>query len=134
MFELKSNMQSKVGTEREFGVVFALVFLLVGLYPLINGEDIRLWAVLIATIFVTLAYLAPKLLYIPNKLWFKLGIMLGSIIAPIVMMIVYFITVVPIGMIMRLMGKDLLRLKLDNNAKSYWIQRKHPIGSMRDQF
>jgi hypothetical protein len=71
---------------------------------------------------------------LPNKLWFKFGIFLGSIIAPIVILIVYFITVIPTGLIMRLLGKDLLRQKLDKNTKSYWIERREPIGSMKNQF
>ena len=81
-----------------------------------------------------LAYLAPKVLSVPNKLWFKLGIGVGSIFAPVVMAVIYFSTVVPIGLIMKLIGKDLLRQKLDKNAKSYWIERNEPMGSMKDQF
>jgi len=73
-------------------------------------------------------------LELPNKLWFKFGMLLGSIIAPVVMALVYFITVVPTGLIMRLLGKDLLKQKLDKNAKSYWIKRSEPIGSMKNQF
>ena len=78
--------------------------------------------------------MAPNVLALPNKLWFKLGLALGAIVAPVVMALVYFTTVVPIGLIMRLMGKDMLRQKLDKNAKSYWIVRDLPMGSMRDQF
>ena len=84
--------------------------------------------------FLLLAYLAPKVLIFPNKLWFKFGLLLGSIIAPIVMAIIYFITVVPTGIVMRLLGKDLLNQKLDINAKSYWIERTDSIGSMKNQF
>ena len=78
--------------------------------------------------------MAPKILSVPNKLWFKLGLALGGVVAPVLMALVYFTTVVPIGLIMRLMGKDLLRQKLNKNAKSYWIERNAPMGSMRDQF
>jgi hypothetical protein len=81
-----------------------------------------------------LTFIAPKALSAPNKLWFKLGMALGAFVAPVVMTFVYFTTVVPIGLLMRLMGKDLLRQKLDKNAKSYWIERSQSIGSMRDQF
>ena len=84
--------------------------------------------------FFLLACVAPKLLAIPNKLWFKLGLALGAVVAPVVMALVYFTTVVPIGLIMRLMGKDMLRQKLNKNAKSYWIVRDQPMGSMKDQF
>jgi hypothetical protein len=108
--------------------------LLVGLYPLVNNKDILLWPLITAHIFFLLAYVAPKVLAIPNRLWFKLGLALGAVIAPVVMALIYFITVVPIGLIMRLMGKDMLRQKIDKNAKSYWILREQPTGSMRDQF
>ena len=78
--------------------------------------------------------MAPKILSVPNKLWFKLGLALGAVVAPVVMALVYFTTVVPIGLIMRLMGYDMLRQKLDKNAKSYWIVRDLTMGSMREQF
>ena len=81
-----------------------------------------------------LAFVAPQILVLPNKLWFKFGILLGSIIAPVIMALVYFITVLPTGLIMPFLGKDLLKLKLDKNAKSYWIERKEPMGSMKNQF
>ena len=132
--EHKQNIQVERGSEKSFGLVFAVVFLLVGLYPLVNNKEILLWSLITALIFFLLAYLAPKVLALPNKLWFKLGLALGAVVAPVVMALVYFTTVVPIGLIMRLMGKDMLRQKLDKNAKSYWIVRDLPMGSMRDQF
>ena len=134
MFEHMSHIEVKSGSEKNFGIVFATVFLLVGLYPLISDKGVRLWPLVIAFIFFVLAYVAPRILSIPNKLWFKLGIALGAVVAPVVMALVYFTTLVPIGLIARLMGKDLLRQKLDKNAKSYWIERNLPIGSMKDQF
>ena len=85
-------------------------------------------------IFLFLAFIAPNTLSLPNKLWFKFGMLLGSIIAPIVMALVYFLTVLPTGLIMRLFGKDLLNRKLDKNAKSYWIERTEQMGSMKNQF
>ena len=87
-----------------------------------------------SVIFLLLAYIAPKTLSILNKLWFKFGMLLGSIIAPIVMMLVYFVAVLPTGLIARFLSKDLLRQKLDKNAKSYWIERTKPMGSMKNQF
>ena len=121
-------------TPRSFGVVFSIVFLIVALYPLTNSEDIRLWAIMVSAVFLLLAFVAPQVLELPNKLWFKFGILLGSIIAPVVMALVYFSTVLPTGLIMRLLGKDILKQKLDKNAKSYWIERSEPIGSMKNQF
>ena len=134
MSEIASHVSTKQSSEKSFGVVFSLVFLIISLYPLITSEGIRIWALVVSIIFFLLAFLAPKILVLPNKLWFKFGLLLGSIVAPIVMAFVYFVTVLPIGLIMRLLGKDLLKQKLDKNAKSYWIERKEPMGSMKNQF
>ena len=134
MSEKISYIQTEQSSEKSFGVVFSIVFLIVALYPLINSESLRIWALVVSIIFFLLAFLAPKILVLPNKLWFKFGLLLGSIVAPIVMAFVYFVTVLPTGLIMRLLGKDLLRQKLDENAKSYWIERKEPMGSMRNQY
>ena len=119
---------------KSFGILFSIVFLIIALYPLTNSEDIHLWAMIISAIFLLLAFVAPQLLALPNKLWFKFGILLGSIIAPVVMALVYFIAVLPTGLIMRLLGKDILKQRLDKDAKSYWINRSEPVGSMKNQF
>ena len=134
MSEKISYIQTEQSSEKSFGVVFSIVFLIVALYPLINSEGLRIWALVVSIIFFLLAFVAPKVLVLPNKIWFKFGLLLGSIIAPIVMAMVYFITVLPTGIIMRLLGKDLLKQKLDNNAKSYWIKRSEPMGSMKNQY
>jgi len=134
MSEYKQYIEVESGSEKSFGIVFAVVFLLISLYPLVDNKDVHLWSLIISLIFFLLAYVAPKVLSIPNKLWFRLGMALGALVAPVVMALVYFTTVVPIGLIMRLMGKDLLRQKLDKNTKSYWIERNEPMGSMKDQF
>ena len=134
MSETTSYIVIEQSSEKSFGIVFSVVFLIVALYPLINSEDLRIWALVASIIFFFLAFIAPKVLVFPNKLWFKFGLLLGSIVAPIVMAFVYFVTVLPIGLIMRLLGKDLLKQKLDKNAKSYWIERKEPMGSMKNQF
>jgi hypothetical protein len=134
MSELTSNVSTEQPSPKSFGIVFSVVFLIVGLYPLINSEGILIWALFVSAVFLSLAFVAPKVLDIPNKLWFKFGILLGSIIAPVVISIVYFITVLPTGIIMRLLRKDLLKQKLDKNAKSYWIERTEPMGSMKNQF
>ena len=134
MSETTSHIAIEQSSEKSFGIVFSIVFLIVALYPLINSEGLRIWALVVSIIFFLLAFLAPKVLLLPNKLWFKFGMLLGSIVAPIVMALVYFITVLPIGFIMRLLRKDLLKQKLDKNSKSYWIERIEPIGSMKNQF
>ena len=134
MSEKISYIQTEQSSEKSFGVVFSIVFLIVALYPLINYESLRIWALVVSIIFFLLAFLAPKILALPNKLWFKFGLLIGSIVAPIVMAFVYFVTVLPTGLIMRLLGKDLLKQKLDKNAKSYWVKRSEPMGSMKNQF
>ena len=134
MSEIASYVSTEQSSEKSFGVVFSIVFLIVALYPLINSESLRIWALVVSIIFFLLAFLAPKILVLPNKLWFKFGLLIGSIVAPIVMAFVYFVTVLPTGLIMRLLGKDLLKQKLDKNAKSYWVKRSEPMGSMKNQF
>ena len=135
MTEISRHVSTEQSSEKSFGVVFSIVFLIVSLFPpLINSEGLRIWALVVSIIFFLLAFLAPKILVLPNKLWFKFGLLIGSIVVPIVMTMVYFITVLPTGIIMRLLGKDLLKQKLDKNAKSYWIERKQPMGSMKNQF
>ena len=134
MFEQKQYFTVKSGSEKSFGIVFAIVFLLIGIYPLTDGSEIRLWSLIIAFIFFVLAYVAPQYLSVPNKLWTKLGFLLGAVVTPIVMALVYYSTVVPIGMFMKLLGKDLLNKKIDSSAKTYWIERDQPVGSMKNQF
>ena len=134
MSETTSYIQTEKPSEKSFGVVFSIVFLIVALYPLITSAGLRIWALVVSIIFFLLAFLAPKILVLPNKLWFKFGLLIGSIVAPIVMAFVYFVTVLPTGLVMRLLGKDLLKQKLDKNSKSYWVKRSEPMGSMKNQF
>jgi len=134
MFEPTSHIPAEQSSPKSFGIVFSIVFLIVSFYPLINSEGINVWALFMSVAFLLLAFIAPNVLLFANKLWFKFGILLGSIIAPIVMAFVYFLTVLPTGVIMRLLGKDLLKLKIDRNAKSYWIERNEPMSSMKNQF
>ena len=117
MTEISRHVSTEESSEKSFGVVFSIVFLIVSLFPpLINSEGLRIWALVVSIIFFLLAFLAPKILVLPNKLWFNFGILLGSIIAPVVMTLVYFIAVLPTGLIKRLLGKDLLKQNLDKNA------------------
>ena len=123
----------KVGSNKSFGIVFFVVFLLISLYPLLNNESIRFWSLIISIIFLVLSIFNSSLLSPLNKLWFKFGILLGKIISPIIMSIIYFLVVTPIGLIMRLLGKDVLNLKY-NDHKSYWIEKTGPKSKMKDQF
>ena len=101
----------KISTNRNFGIVFFIVFVLIGLYPLFNGNEIRYWSIIISLIFLILGVLNSKILSPLNKLWFKFGILLGSIVSPIVMGFIFFLVVTPISLIMKLAGKDILNLK-----------------------
>ena len=123
----------KIGSNKSFGIVFFVVFLLISLYPLLNNEDIRIWSLVISFIFLILGILNSKILSPLNKLWFKFGIFLGKVISPIIMGIIFFLVVTPIGFIMRLLGKDVLNLKYSNN-KSYWIEKSGPKSKMKNQF
>ena len=123
----------KISSNRSFGIVFFVVFLLVALYPLINGEELRIWSLIISIIFLILGLLNSKILTLLNKTWFKFGIFLGKIVSPLIMGIIFFLVVTPIGLIMRLLGKDVLNLKY-NKSKSYWIKKNGPKSKMKNQF
>ena len=123
----------KIGSNKSFGIVFFVVFLLISLYPLINSENVRFWSLAISCIFLILGILNSNLLLPLNKIWFKFGILLGRIISPIVMGIIFFLVVTPIAFIMRLLGKDLLNLKYNDN-QSYWIEKSGPKSKMKNQF
>ena len=123
----------KISSNRSFGVVFFIVFLLIALYPLLNNNEIRLWSLIISVLFLILGILNSKILSPLNKIWFKFGLLLGKIISPIIMGIIFFSVVTPIGFIMKLLGKDLINLKF-NNQKSYWIEKSGPKSKMKNQF
>ena len=123
----------KISSNRSFGIIFFIVFLLIALYPLTYSEEIRVWSATISLIFLVLGLFNSKILTPLNKLWFKFGIFLGKIISPIIMGIIFFFVVTPIGLLMRLLRKDLINLKYNNN-KSYWIEKKGPKSKMKNQF
>ena len=123
----------KISSNRSFGIVFFVVFLLIALYPLINNQELRLWSLVVSLIFLILGLLNSKILAPLNKLWFKFGIFIGKIIAPLIMGIIFFLVVTPIGFLMRLFGQDVLNLKYNKN-KSYWIEKNGPKSKMRNQF
>ena len=123
----------KIGSNRSFGIVFFVVFLIIATYPLINGDELRLWSLIISIVFLFLGLVNSKILNPLNKLWFKFGIFLGKIISPLVMGIIFFLVVTPIGLLMRLFNKDLLNLRFNNNG-SYWIEKTEPKSKMKNQF
>ena len=125
---------AKISSNRSFGLLFFVVFIVISLWPLKSQEDLRLWALILALIFFVLGILNSKFLTPFNKLWIKFGIFLGTIIAPIVMGVVFFMVVTPVGLIMRSLRKDLLRMKKSKLASTYWIDRENQNNTMRRQF
>ena len=123
----------KISSNRSFGIVFFVVFLLIAFYPLTNQGDIRFWSIFVSLIFLALGLLNSKILTPLNKVWFKFGILLGKIVSPIIMGIIFFLVVTPIGFLMRIFKKDLLNLKFNNNS-TYWIEKTEPKSKMKNQF
>tara|TARA_Y100000817_G_scaffold308395_1_gene296086 strand:+ start:972 stop:1355 length:384 start_codon:yes stop_codon:yes gene_type:complete len=123
----------KPGTNKGFGIVFFIVFFLISIYPLIYGKKLIIWSLIISFVFLVLALFKPGLLAPLNKLWFRFGILLGKVISPLLMGIIFFFMVTPIGFLMKILKKDLLNLKF-NRDKSYWIENKGPKSKMKNQF
>ena len=123
----------KTSSNKSFGIVFFIVFIIISLYPLVNQDDIRIWSLFIAFIFLILALLNSKILTPMNKIWTRFGLFLGNFISPIVMGIIFFFVVTPIGLLMRLFGKDILNLK-KNKFSTYWIKKTNQKSNMEKQF
>ena len=123
----------KLPSNRNFGIVFFAVFLVISLYSLTFGGGVAKWSLAVSIVFLILGLINSKILTPLNRLWFKFGILLGRIVSPIVMALIFFAVVTPIGLIMRLLRKDLLNLKY-NKKKSYWIEKNGPKSKMKNQF
>ena len=130
---IMKNNEIKISSNKSFGIVFAVVFFLIALWPIIKSDDIRIWSLIVSIIFLILGIMNSSILTPLNKIWFRFGIFLGNFIAPVVMGIIFFFVVTPIGLIMRLLGRDLIKLK-KNNENSYWIEKKDTESSMKKQF
>ena len=115
-----------------FGILFFIFFLIIGIYPLLSSKNIRVWSVVLSLVFLIITIIRPNLFTFLNKLWTQLGILLGKIISPIVMGLVFFFLITPIGMIIRILKKDVMGLK--KGASSYWITREDKVQSMKKQF
>ena len=114
----------KLPSNRNFGIIFFVVFLIISFYPLTYDKDITKWSLVISIIFLILGLINSKILTPLNRLWFEFGMLLGRIISPIIIALLFFVVVTPIGLIMRLLRKDLLNLKYNKDSKSYWIKKK----------
>jgi fatty acid desaturase len=131
------HAEPKMGSERRFGLVFGGVLAIIGLWPLLRASEVRLWFLVIAAAFFAAASFAPRTLAPLNRLWFRIGILLGKVMTPLIMAVLFFVVVTPVGFLIHFFGKDSLRLKHDPTAKSYWIERSPPgpaAGSFNDQF
>ena len=134
---LKRDDDVQIGSEKSFGLVFAVVFVIIAVFPLIDGDAVRVWSLGIAACFLFAAFFAKPLLRPLNLLWFKFGLLLYKIVNPVVMALLYYSTMVPTGLLMKLCGKDPLNRAFDAEAKSYWIERDPPgpePESMKRQF
>ena len=126
-------MEIKLPTNRNFGIVFFFVFLIISVFPLLNDDEIRYWSLFISLIFLLLGLINSRLLTPLNKAWVRFGLMMGVIINPIIMSLIFFAVVTPTAYLLRLIGKDVLHLK-KNNDKSYWKKKEKSLSSMKDQF
>lgn len=134
---LQDRTEVRLGSERTFGIVFAVVFAIIGLLPWVSSGTPRYWSLVVGGIFLAVAYFIPKALAPLNRLWFQFGLLLHRIVNPIIMGLIFYLVVTPTGLIMRLLGKDLLRLRFDPQAESYWIKREPPGpdgSSLKNQF
>ena len=127
------NQKIKISSNRNFGIVFFIVFLIIAFLPLLNSNEINYWSLVISITFLILGLINAKILTPLNKVWFKFGILLGNVIAPIVMGIIFFLVVTPTSIIMKILGKDLLNLKKKNNS-SYWIEKNNQNSKMKNQY
>ena len=123
----------KISSNKSFGIVFSIFFLLISVYPLLNNDPIYYWSLFVSFIFLVLGLMNSKILSPLNLLWFKFGILLGKIVSPVVMGIIFFLVVTPISIILKIFGKDVLNLKFNNN-KTYWIVKDGPKSNMKKQF
>ena len=135
MSENNSNFIVTAGSERSFGIVFSVFFLIISLYPyLVNGSNIILPLVILSIFFALVAYLIPRALRIPNVLWFKFGMFLGSFMAPIAMLIIYIFVFTPYGLTLKILRIDLLDRKFNHKTNTYWKEKKDSVNSFKNQF
>jgi hypothetical protein len=127
----------KASSNRAFGWVFVTVFLVIALWPFLSGGTLRWWSLIVSALVMLVTVGAPSLLTVPNRLWLRFGLLLHRIVSPLVLGIMFYLAVMPMGLLMRAFGKDFLRLRRNDSAESYWIKREPPgpePGSMSNQF
>jgi len=130
---MKEDIRLKISSNRSFGIVFFILFLVLSIYPILKGGNINYYLLVISLVFLILGIMNSKMLNPLNLLWFKFGIILGKFVSPVVMAIIYFLGITPISLLLKLFKKDILHLK-NNNKNTYWINKKKSLTSMKDQF
>ena len=133
MTEIKDNIEVRIGSEKNFGYFFFTLFLLISIYPIIKGEKILVWSLICSGFFLASAIFLPSLLKTPNYYWAKFGILLGKIISPFVMLIIYILGIAPVSVFLKIIRKDILKNNYDESLDTYWI-KKDRMESMRNQF
>ena len=134
MNENTSNVKIESSSNKSFGLLFSVIFLIIAIYPLINKGTINYLFIFIAVIIFLISILLPSILTIPNKLWFKFSLILGLLISQIILTLIYLVIVTPTGFFVRLTGKDILNKKINKQLKSYWIEKSESFSSMKNQF
>ncbi len=134
MSEFKSYFSNNKSSEKSFGFVFCFVFAIYAALPLFYGNHVRSWAFVVSFVLLIITLYQPAFFIVPNKIWFKLGIFMGMIVSPIIMGVLFFVSVIPTGLIMRAFGKDLLQLRFNKKTETYWITREDKSASMENQF
>ena len=132
--ENKSYFKIIYSNEKKFGYFFSLVFLLISLYPLLFGSSLKIWSLTLSVILLFISFKFSKILIIPNKIWNNLGFLLNKIVSPVIMFLIFIITFFPIGLIFKILQIDLLNKKIDVKTKSYWINRKNKLESLKKLF
>ena len=134
MIETQKHSKIKISSEKNFGIVFSIFFFIIAIYPFFLSNTLNYWFMSISIFFLITAFFFQKILILPNKLWNKLGIFLGLVISPIIMLLIFVLTFIPIGIILKILGKDLINKKIYKQKKSYWIKRHYKMQSLTKQF
>jgi hypothetical protein len=126
----------RIGSDRNFGLIFAAFFVVPALWPVVRGNPIRVWSLIVAGLFFGAAIFLPRMLSVPNWLWFRFGLLLGKVLTPIIMGTLFLAAILPVALLLRLFRKDIIRLRSDPSLKSYWISKASDLTpeSLNDQF
>ena len=134
MSEFKRYSKIKSSSSKSFGILFSIVFLIIYVYLFFQHKINVPYLVFISALLCAMGFFYPKSLYYPNKIWLKFGLLIGSIISPVVMIIIYIVSILPLSLYFQIFKKDLLNINIDKKINSYWIKRKKPLGSLKNQF